>query len=290
MKLIIQKNRVCIRYFKTKFEEMLLKLASGFGNRCISSFWIWPIRFHGSSTSSTVILNKAENKTKLKKKLDADLSLKDFIQKSNTTQMNTAEQLENEIFLRNLKRTQSQEEHREEWSCSKKRKVFFEVHGCQMNTNDTEIAYSILNKTGLYERTTNERDADVILLMTCSIRENAEQKIWNRMRDFSHLKSRKKHLQIGILGCMAERLKEKIVDKEKLVDIICGPDSYRVLPSLLDQSSRSGNVAMNVQLSFEETYAEISPLRINENKKTAFVSIQRGCDNMCSFVSSHWPF
>lgn len=266
---------------------MLLKSATGLGNRCILSFWNSSLRFHGSSTTSTVILNKADSKTRLKKKLEADLSLKDFINKSSTAETNPEEQLENEIFLKTLKRTQSQEEHGEEWSYSKKRKVFFEVHGCQMNTNDTEIAYSILDKTGLYERTMTERDADIILLMTCSIRENAEQKIWNRMRDFSRLKSRKKHLQIGILGCMAERLKEKIVDKEKLVDIICGPDSYRVLPTLLDQSSRSGNVAMNVQLSFEETYAEISPLRINENKKTAFVSIQRGCDNMCSFVSSH---
>ena len=119
--------------------------------------------------------------------------------------------------------------------------------------------------------------------MTCSIRENSEQKIWNRLRDFTHQKKHKANMQIGILGCMAERLKDKIVNKEKMVDIVCGPDSYRLLPTLLNQSLKTGNTAMNVQLSLEETYAEISPLRINENTKTAFVSIQRGCDNMCSF-------
>jgi hypothetical protein len=264
---------------------MLLKSAFGLGNRSVYGSYLMKKRSHGSSSTANFVLNNTPSKAKLKKKLESELSLKDFMQKSPPIQLSSEEKLENEIFLKTLKRTQAQAEHEEERSSLRKRKVFFEVHGCQMNTNDTEIAYSILDKTGLYERTVSERDADVILLMTCSIRENAEQKIWNRMRDFAHLKNRKKHLQIGILGCMAERLKEKIVDKEKLVDIICGPDSYRVLPTLLDQSSRSGNVAMNVQLSFEETYAEISPLRINENKKTAFVSIQRGCDNMCSFVS-----
>ena len=146
-----------------------------------------------------------------------------------------------------------------------------------------EIAYSILDKSGQYERTLNEKDADVILIMTCSIRENAEQKIWNRLKDFCVIKKRKPKTQIGILGCMAERLKDKIVNKEKMVDIVCGPDSYRILPTLLSESLKSGNTAMNVQLSLEETYAEISPLRINENTKTAYVSIQRGCDNMCSF-------
>ncbi len=119
--------------------------------------------------------------------------------------------------------------------------------------------------------------------MTCSIRENAEQKIWNRLRDFVLVKKKRPRTQIGILGCMAERLKDKIVNKEKMVDLVCGPDSYRLLPTLLEQSFRTGNPAMNVQLSLEETYAEISPLRINQNNKTAFVSIQRGCDNMCSF-------
>lgn len=214
-------------------------------------------------------------------------SLKDFIKStiSNNHQndKNSQEELSNDIFLNNIKNHQQYLE--ELISVDKKRKVFFEVHGCQMNINDTEVAYSVLDKTGLYTKTEQEKDADVVLIMTCSIRENAEQKIWNRLREFLHQKRLNKNLQIGILGCMAERLKEKILDKEKMVDIVCGPDSYRLLPELLNQSSLSGNPAMNVHLSLEETYADLAPLRINNNNKNAFISIQRGCDNMCSFVS-----
>ena len=224
---------------------------------------------------------------KLKNKLiDNGPSLKEFILNEKTHETKESEEtLANKIFLSNLKRLDDLELTTIEKCEAQKRKVFFEVHGCQMNTNDTEVAFSILDKTGLYERTLNSEMADVILLMTCSIRENAEQKIWNRLKDFTFYKNQKKNskVQIGILGCMAERLKEKIIDKERLVDIICGPDSYRLLPSLLEQSFTSGNSAMNTQLSFDETYAEISPLRMNKNGKTAFVSIQRGCDNMCSF-------
>ena len=167
------------------------------------------------------------------------------------------------------------------------RKVFYEIHGCQMNMNDIEVVNAILSKTGQYEQTKDEKEADVILIMTCSIRENAEQKIWTRLKDFLMVKQKRARLkqqtQIGILGCMAERLKEKIVKREKQVDIVAGPDSYRSLPSLLEKSWRSHSVAMNVQLSLEETYAEIQPLRIDPDSKRAFVSIQRGCDNRCSF-------
>ena len=164
-----------------------------------------------------------------------------------------------------------------------KHKVYIEVHGCQMNVNDTEVALAILKQTGIYEQTLQEKDADVILFMTCSIRENAEQKIWNKLRELRFLKLKRPQIRIGILGCMAERLKEKVLEKEKLVDVVCGPDSYRSLPALLESSCKTGNAAMNVQLSLDETYADVSPVRINKNKKTAFVSIQRGCDNMCSF-------
>lgn len=121
--------------------------------------------------------------------------------------------------------------------------------------------------------------------MTCSIRDQAEQKIWNRLRELRRRHRTGSRPQVAILGCMAERLKEKIVQQEQIVDVVCGPDSYRLLPSLLEQSERSGQAAVNVQLSMDETYAEISPLRIFENEKKAYVSIQRGCDNMCSFVS-----
>lgn len=124
--------------------------------------------------------------------------------------------------------------------------------------------------------------------MTCSIRDHAEQKIWHRLRELRYGVKKEgawKRPQVGVLGCMAERLKEKIVEQAKYVDVVCGPDSYRLLPSLLEQAQQSGQAAINVQLSMDETYAEINPIRINENEKKAFVSIQRGCDNMCSFVS-----
>lgn len=229
-------------------------------------------------------LSSQSTTPKKKKVLKDGPTLKDFIKSESLIEQDDKnsklEELSNEIFLNNIKKHQEYVEN----FLDKKRKVYFEVHGCQMNINDTEVAYSVLDKTGLYTKTNNEKDADVVLIMTCSIRENAEQKIWNRLREYSHQKRLKKDLQIGILGCMAERLKDKILDKEKMVDIVCGPDSYRLLPELLNQSINSGNPAMNVQLSLEETYADLAPLRINENNKNAFISIQRGCDNMCSFV------
>lgn len=231
-------------------------------------------------------LSSQSTTPKKKKALKDGPTLKDFIKSESLIEQDDKnsklEELSNEIFLNNIKKHQEYVENF--LNLDKKRKVYFEVHGCQMNINDTEVAYSVLDKTGLYTKTNNEKDADVVLIMTCSIRENAEQKIWNRLREYSHQKRLKKDLQIGILGCMAERLKDKILDKEKMVDIVCGPDSYRLLPELLNQSINSGNPAMNVQLSLEETYADLAPLRINENNKNAFISIQRGCDNMCSFV------
>ena len=219
------------------------------------------------------------------KQIEKAPTLKQFLNSSTPAQTNPEndEALANSIFLKNLTSIQNGLEENDAL-LKTKRKVYFEVHGCQMNVNDTEVAYSVLDKTGLYERTLSYDTADVILIMTCSIRENAEQKIWNRLKDFIlYKKLNKNSPQIGVLGCMAERLKDKIVHKEKMVDIVCGPDSYRLLPSLLEQSRDTGSVAMNVQLSLEETYAEISPIRINENNKTAYVSIQRGCDNLCSF-------
>lgn len=236
------------------------------------------------STNAKNVNTVESNNLKEIKKLNGP-GLKEFIIKSNSIN-NEDEIVTNKVFLNHLERVNSSgfiDKKEIDQFLDSKRKVFFEVHGCQMNVNDTEIAYSILDKTGNYERTMTEKEADVILIMTCSIRENAEQKIWNKLKDFCLIKKRKPRTQIGILGCMAERLKDKIVNKEKMVDLVCGPDSYRLLPTLLDQSLKSGNAAMNVQLSIEETYSELTPLRINENSKTAYVSIQRGCDNMCSF-------
>ncbi|GAB6026727.1 CDK5 regulatory subunit associated protein 1 [Chamberlinius hualienensis] len=164
------------------------------------------------------------------------------------------------------------------------KKVYFEVFGCQMNVNDTEIAWSILKNHG-YDRTTDLKLADVVLVMTCSIREGAEQKVFNMLkhfRSYKRIRGNKSPVKIGILGCMAERLKTKLLERENCIDVIAGPDSYRSLPHLLADTS-SGQAAVNVLLSHDETYADVMPVRLNENLKSAFVSIQRGCDNMCSF-------
>ncbi|XP_040060423.2 mitochondrial tRNA methylthiotransferase CDK5RAP1 [Gasterosteus aculeatus] len=173
----------------------------------------------------------------------------------------------------------------EDLSMGDSRKVYFETYGCQMNVNDTEIAWSILQKKG-YLRTADLREADVVLLVTCSIREKAEQTIWNRLRQLTALKKRrlKSHapMKIGILGCMAERLKTELLEREKLVDVLAGPDAYRDLPRLLTVAD-GGLQASNVLLSLEETYADVMPVHHAPQGNTAFVSIMRGCDNMCSY-------
>lgn len=155
-----------------------------------------------------------------------------------------------------------------------------------MNVNDTEVAWSVLRDAG-FEKSNSADEADVVLIMTCAIREGAEGKIWSRINHLKAIKKRRQAgtsgpLQIGILGCMAERLKEKLVEKEKAVDIVAGPDSYRDLPRLL-ALAHAGQVGVNVQLSLDETYADVVPVRLNENSKSAFVSIMRGCNNMCSY-------
>lgn len=162
-----------------------------------------------------------------------------------------------------------------------KKKMYIENYGCQMNFSDSEIVASILTKEG-YETTDTETDADLILVNTCSIRENAETRVMNRLGHFKKTKKQNPGLIIGVLGCMAERMRETILEKEKLVDIVAGPDAYRNLPGLIEEASE-GRKAVNVLLSREETYAEISPVRLSSNGVTAFISIMRGCDNMCSF-------
>ncbi|KAK4319104.1 hypothetical protein Pmani_009937 [Petrolisthes manimaculis] len=169
------------------------------------------------------------------------------------------------------------------------RKVYFDVRGCQMNVSDTEVAWAILRDNG-YVRTTDQSQADVVLVMTCSIREGAEDKIWHKLDHLRGLKKRrllskrdtKPPLKIGVLGCMAERLKSQLVEKEKSVDVVAGPDSYRDLPRLLALVD-NGDAAINVLLSQEETYAEIIPVSLSANRMSAFVSIMRGCDNMCTY-------
>jgi len=161
------------------------------------------------------------------------------------------------------------------------RKLYIESYGCQMNFSDSEIVASIMKDIG-FKTTFDYKEADVIFINTCSIRENAEQKVRNRLREFVAAKKHNPDMMIGILGCMAERLKSKFLDEEKLVDLVIGPDAYRDLPNLIGRVDE-GNRAINVLLSREETYADINPVRLNSNGISAFISIMRGCDNMCSF-------
>lgn len=161
------------------------------------------------------------------------------------------------------------------------KRFYIESYGCQMNFSDSEIIASILQTSG-FGSTRNVEQADLILLNTCSIREKAEQTIRKRLTEFKKIKKQNPGLLIGILGCMAERLKSKLLEEEKLVDIVVGPDAYRTLPGLIEEAE-TGTKAVNVLLSREETYADISPVRINSNGINAFVSIMRGCNNMCAF-------
>src|SRR5664279_5580591 len=161
------------------------------------------------------------------------------------------------------------------------KKVYIETYGCQMNVADSEVVVSILANAG-YEHTENIKDAGLILINTCTIRDNAEQRIWGRLKEIGHLKKQKNDLKIGIIGCMAERLKEKLIEMDQLVDIVVGPDSYRNLPSLVTEAE-AGHKAVNVLLSREETYADISPVRMDKNGVSSFVSIMRGCNNMCAY-------
>src|SRR5688572_23522148 len=163
----------------------------------------------------------------------------------------------------------------------KQRKLYIESYGCQMNFSDSEIVASILNENG-FDTTSDINSADVVFLNTCSIRDKAEQTVRYRLTHINGLKKRNPELLVGVLGCMAERLKSKFLEEEKIVDLVAGPDAYRDLPQLIAQVD-DGEKAINTFLSREETYADISPVRLNTNGVTAFISIMRGCDNMCSF-------
>ncbi len=160
------------------------------------------------------------------------------------------------------------------------KKLYIETYGCQMNVNDTEVIFAILAKEG-YDRTENMDEADVILANTCSVRDNAEQRIWGRLDVFNQQKKTRGDVVIGIVGCMAERLKDSLLDSGK-VNLVAGPDSYRSLPQLLRDITPE-NPQINVLLSHEETYADISPVRIDKNGVSAFISIMRGCNNVCSY-------
>jgi tRNA-2-methylthio-N6-dimethylallyladenosine synthase len=162
-----------------------------------------------------------------------------------------------------------------------RKRFYIESYGCQMNFADSEVVASILHKEG-FGATRNLEEADLIFINTCSIREKAEQTVRKRLTEFRKLKEKKKGMLVGVLGCMAERLKSKFLEEEKLVDIVVGPDAYRALPDLVAEAE-GGQKAVNVLLSRDETYADISPVRLDSNGVSAFVSIMRGCNNMCSF-------
>ena len=164
---------------------------------------------------------------------------------------------------------------------SASKKLYIESYGCQMNFSDSEVVAAIMSKKG-YNTTRNIDDADVVLINTCSIRDNAEKRVRNRLTEFKKKKSDNPDMVVGILGCMAERLKKSLLEQEKLVDLVAGPDAYRDLPNLIDEVG-TGQRAVNVLLSRDETYADISPVRLDKGGVSAFVTIMRGCDNMCSF-------
>ena len=163
----------------------------------------------------------------------------------------------------------------------KNRKLYIETYGCQMNVVDSEVVAAILQQHR-YEVTEDPEEADLVLINTCSIRDHAEQRIRTRLKDFRKLKKEKAHLSVGIVGCMAERLKERLLEEEPVLDLVVGPDAYRHLPELLEGVER-GEKGINTLLSREETYADIEPVRMDPNRVTAFVSIMRGCDNHCAY-------
>lgn len=166
-------------------------------------------------------------------------------------------------------------------NCANTKKLYIESYGCQMNFSDSEIVASILSKAG-YNTTNVVDEADLVLINTCSVREKAEQTIRKRLEQFNVYKRKNPLMKVGVLGCMAERVKHAFLEEEKIVDMVVGPDAYKDLPNLLEEVEE-GREAVNVILSKDETYADISPIRLNSNGVTAFVSITRGCDNMCTF-------
>jgi tRNA-2-methylthio-N6-dimethylallyladenosine synthase len=161
------------------------------------------------------------------------------------------------------------------------RNLYIETYGCAMNLADSEVVASIMADKG-FKTTQDIKQADVVFVNTCSIRDNAEAHVWGRLREIKHQKKNNPGMIVGVLGCMAERLKTQFLEKEQIIDIVVGPDAYRDIPQLISQVEE-GQKAVNVLLSREETYAEITPVRLSSNGVTAFISIMRGCDNMCSF-------
>ncbi|KAK8389788.1 hypothetical protein O3P69_009055 [Scylla paramamosain] len=235
-------------------------------------------RFGRNSHLHTSCINNSSNTPNAPRKLKEGPGLEHFIANSGLPQR--------ALSVRELEKVSHPYVQVEDIS-GNGRKVYFDVYGCQMNVSDTEVAWSVLKEHG-YVRATQLEKADVVLVMTCAIREGAEDKVWNKLEYLRALKKKrlgKKNvppLKIGVLGCMAERLKKKLVEQEKSVDVVAGPDSYRDLPRLLALVDK-GEAAVNVLLSLEETYADIVPVSLTTSRMSAFISVMRGCDNMCSY-------
>nr|CCA18278.1 CDK5 regulatory subunitassociated protein 1 putativ [Albugo laibachii Nc14]CCA18448.1 CDK5 regulatory subunitassociated protein 1 putativ [Albugo laibachii Nc14] len=242
-------------------------------------------------SQQSLFTTKAKSRKRVSSLNEADgKTLQDFIVRSHLSAHPIdypQESIINETSAMNFPSNLADMDGNEEQTQTKN--FYIETYGCQMNTADSEIVHAILVKNG-YQLAKNPEDADVILLNTCAIRENAESKIWNRLEQWRQIKvkllrhkSTRNHLPtVGVLGCMAERLKTKLLECDKMVDLVVGPDAYRDLPNLL-QVVRGGQSAVNVQLSLDETYAGIVPVRSDPSNPSAFVSIMRGCNNMCSY-------
>jgi len=264
---LVQVNGRHINFVRQTYEPMV----------CYNVCCQWCVRKLCTDTSPTPATHSQTQSTQTHNISVEGPSFKDFIQKDASSVINYVRSEEAVPYV-----------DKKDF-CGNNRRVYIETYGCQMNVSDTEIAWSVLQSHGFCQAS-NIRDSDVILLMTCSIREGAEQKIWNRLNFLKSLKLARQKLRsarlppvkIGILGCMAERLKTRLLEQHKMVDVVCGPDAYRDLPRLLAITD-TGQSAVNVQLSIDETYADISPVRTDANMTSAFVSIMRGCNNMCSY-------
>ncbi|XP_066602339.1 mitochondrial tRNA methylthiotransferase CDK5RAP1-like, partial [Prorops nasuta] len=224
--------------------------------------------YNTSCQSSSVNVENNEEKQSERHKINSGPGLREFIARMDENFTSDIE-IENIPYLNNIH--------------GNNQTVYFDIKGCQMNVNDTEIAWSILKSSG-YNKINNMEEADIVLVVTCAIRDSAEQKVWNRLDYLLSLKKKRRKsfpLKIGLLGCMAKRLKDQILEQKLPIDVIAGPDSYKDLPRLLAETNNETGV--NVVLSFDETYADIMPVRLNPDAISAYVSIMRGCDNMCTY-------
>ncbi|KAL1497437.1 hypothetical protein ABEB36_008411 [Hypothenemus hampei] len=263
-----------IRYYSSLYSTVNISLKSSLANRLFSkNVWYRALSAQIQKSEEEQHKNYTTFNSDFRNKLRNGPNLKDFFKSEHLKQQDHLP--DDEVIPYLIQPV----------TYGDKRKVYFDVYGCQMNVNDTEIVWAILKENN-YEMTTKLMDADIILIVTCAIRDSAEEKIKRRLNEFKALKNKRSKnlptLKVGILGCMAERLKKEILETHQVVDVVVGPDAYRDLPRLL-ALTENDQKSINVLLSFDETYADITPVRLNENSISAFVTIMRGCDNMCTY-------